>query len=172
MANASAPSNTMAIDPRIILCITMTAVVIDGFVACCCCCWLRRCRSSPAIFSTVSSLTKQYYGALERYFSLIHSLTIPPMCPSSVAKQIEESISIADCFPPNRGVENFFPPNKSRSRFLFWFSSRQIENHSTHQNQTIHLITHHSSHHILSISTHLIIITPYYYNTFTLTPSS
>ena len=42
-------------------------------------------------------------------------------------RQIEEAISIVDCFPPNRGVDilNFFPPNRES---MLPISSRQIEN--------------------------------------------
>jgi hypothetical protein len=47
--------------------------------------------------------------------------------PSS--RQIEESISILNFIPPNRGVDFYFEflPAKSKSRFLLPISSRQIE---------------------------------------------
>jgi hypothetical protein len=48
-----------------------------------------------------------------RTMAMDHSLYIVS---ESSSRQIDESISIADCFPPNRGV-----------RFLFELSSRQIE---------------------------------------------
>ena len=43
------------------------------------------------------------------------------------SRQIEESISILNFFPQNRGHDFCFEflPAKSRSRFLFWISSRQ-----------------------------------------------
>jgi hypothetical protein len=56
------------------------------------------------------------------------SLSLPLPLPLSLS-EIEESISIADIFPPNRRVDIYcrFLPAKSTSRFLLPISSRQID---------------------------------------------